>query len=191
MIVATVVLAGCAYGLVPDRQSTATTVAVTPSDGGSPPWPAPADPYPGVKAAGLSIGPMGMAEHYHAHLDVFVDGKPVPVAADIGIDPQTGQMTALHTHDPNGVIHIEADKKGDTYTLGQIFKEWSVTLTPSQIGALKAGGGKTLAAYVNGKQTSGDPAAIVLKPHMQIALVYGKPDPSFTPPATYQFQPGE
>ncbi|MFF5209526.1 hypothetical protein [Streptosporangium sp. NPDC000396] len=42
---------------------------------------------------------MGMVEHYHAHLHIFVDGKPAPVAADIGIDPRTGDMTALHTHD--------------------------------------------------------------------------------------------
>ncbi|MFF5209527.1 hypothetical protein [Streptosporangium sp. NPDC000396] len=89
------------------------------------------------------------------------------------------------------MIHIEAHAKGDIYTLGQVFTQWGVTLTPSQIGALKTGNGKTLAAYVNGKQVGGDPAAIVLKPHIQVALMYGKPDPSFTPPATYQFQSDE
>ncbi|MEU7900863.1 hypothetical protein AB0B45_49560 [Nonomuraea sp. NPDC049152] len=191
---AALVLAGCGgSALAPDTQSmpAATAAATRPADRGLPPWPAPADPYPGIKAAGLSIGPMGMAEHYHAHLDVFVDGKQTPVAADIGIDPQTEEMTALHTHDTRGVIHIEAHKKGDTYTLGQLFQQWSVALTPDQIGALKTGGGKALAAYVNGKKVDGDPAAIVLKPHMQIALAHGTPDPSFTPSAGYQFEPGE
>jgi hypothetical protein len=192
-VVAALVLAGFAYGVVASTPTTAaaTATATTPADGGLPPWPTPTDPYPGVKAAGLSIGPMGMAEHYHAHLDIFVNGKPVPVAADIGIDPQTGDMTALHTHDTSGVLHIEAATKGDAYTLGQIFKEWGVTLTSNQIGALKTGNGTTLATYVNGKQVSGDPATIVLKPHLQVALVYGTPNPAFVPPASYEFEPGE
>ncbi|WP_191897692.1 hypothetical protein [Planomonospora parontospora] len=161
------------------------------SDGGLPPWTTPADPLPGIKAAGLTTGPMGTAEHYHAHLDIFIDGKPVPMAADIGIEPVSGTMTALHTHDSRGVIHIESHTKGDTYTLGQLFTQWGVTLTADRIGALTAGGGKTLTAYIDGKRADGDPAAIVLKPHMQVALVYGTPDLSFTPPAAYTFQPGE
>ncbi|NUW39524.1 hypothetical protein [Nonomuraea rhodomycinica] len=132
-----------------------------------------------------------MAEHYHAHLDVFVDRKPVPVAAGIGVDPKTGNLSPLHTHDTRGVIHIETDEPGATYTLGQLFKEWDVALTAGQIGALKTGGGEVLAAYVNGRKTGGDPAAIVFKPHMEIALVHGTPDPSFTPPATYRFAPDE
>jgi hypothetical protein len=190
-VVAALVLAGFTYSVLADTQTTAAATATTSPDGGLPPWPAPADPYPGVKAVGLSIGPMGMAEHYHAHLDIFVNGKPVPVAADIGIDPQTGAMTALHIHDASGVLHIEAATRGDTYTLGQIFKEWGVTLTSSQIGALRTGNGTTLATYVNGKQVNGDPAAIVLKPHLQVALVYGKPNPAFVPPASYEFAQGE
>ncbi|MEV0197152.1 hypothetical protein [Nonomuraea sp. NPDC050691] len=89
------------------------------------------------------------------------------------------------------MIHIETDKRGATYTLGQLFKEWGVALTSSRIGALKTGGGETLGAYVNGKKTGGDPAAILLEPHMQIALVFGAHNPSVTPPATHQFAPGE
>lgn len=186
-MIAVAVLATLGYGIVADRQS-----APTPSgDGGNPPWALPADPMPGIKAAGLSTGPMGTAEHYHAHLDIFVDGKPVPVAANIGIEPESGAMTALHTHDTRGVIHVEAHTTGDTYTLGQLFKQWGVALSADQIDALKTGAGKTQAAYVNGKPVSGNPADIVIKAHQQIALVYGKPDPTFTPPATYQFQKGE
>ncbi len=94
-------------------------------------------------------------------------------------------------HDTRGVIHIETDVKGTAYTLGQIFTEWGVTLKAGQIGTLKAGNGKTLTTYVNGQKLDGDPAAIVLKPHLQIALVYGEPDPSFAPPATYQFKSDE
>ncbi|MGW3353208.1 hypothetical protein ACWDA3_58805 [Nonomuraea rubra] len=185
-VVAIAVLAGLGYGIFTDRTATPAPAG----DGGPPPWPIPADPAPRIRAAGLNTGPMGTADHYHAHLDIFVDGKPVPVAANIGIEP-TEAMSALHTHDERGVIHVEAHTKGDTYTLGQLFTQWGVALSPTQIGALKTGGGKTLAAYVNGTKVSGDPAGIVIKARQQIALVYGKPDPSFTPPSSYTFQPGE
>lgn len=174
-------LATLGYGLLHDSPR---------PDGGPPPWPAPADPIAGIQAAGLTVGPMGMAEHYHAHLDVFVDGKPVTVAENIGVLSKD-EMTPLHTHDTRGVIHVETHRKGDTFTLGQLFQQWGVTLSPHQIGTLKAEDGKALTAYVNGKPISGDPAGIVIKAHEEIALVYGPPDPSFTPPAGYTFKPDE
>ncbi|MFG1708645.1 hypothetical protein ACFLIM_36140 [Nonomuraea sp. M3C6] len=185
-VIAVAALAALGYGIVQDREAESKPSG----DGGNPPWALPANPMPGIKAAGLSTGPMGTADHYHAHLDIFVDSKPVPVAANIGIE-QSGAMSALHTHDDRGVIHVEAQTKGDTYTLGQVFKQWGVALSVDQLGALKTGAGKTLTAQVNGKQVGGNPADIVIKAHQQIALVYGKPDPAFRPPATYQFQEGE
>ncbi|MCK2213276.1 hypothetical protein MF672_005620 [Actinomadura sp. ATCC 31491] len=163
--------------------------APRPADGGTPPWPIPADPLPGIRAAGLAPGPMGHAEHYHAHLDVFVDGEQVEVPADIGIVGE--EMAPVHTHDDRGVIHIESHHKGDVFTLGQIFKEWGVTLSASQIGALKAGGGKVLTTVVDGRPYAGDPASLVLTGHQQIALVYGTPDPSFRPPARFTFKSDE
>jgi len=53
----------------------------------SPPWPVAADTAAAVRAAGLPmLEQEGMVEHIHAHLDVIVDGRPVPVPASIGID---------------------------------------------------------------------------------------------------------
>jgi hypothetical protein len=172
------------YGVVQGRPG-------SPAGGSGLSWPVPADPQPGIRQAGLDLGPMGQAEHYHAHLDVFADGKPVPVPANIGVDASSGAMSAVHTHDTRGVIHIEAHTKGERYTLGQVFTQWRVLLSANQVGPLKSGGGKTLTAYVNGAKQTGDPAAIVLAPHQQIALVYGSSSASFTPPASYRFQPGE
>ncbi|HCC38650.1 MAG TPA: hypothetical protein DEQ49_01720, partial [Arthrobacter bacterium] len=44
-----------------------------------------------IKAAGLDIlNAEGTADHYHAHLDVFVDGKPVTVPAEIGFSFSAG-----------------------------------------------------------------------------------------------------
>lgn len=156
-----------------------------------PPWPAPTDVYEPVRAAGLSLGPMGTAEHYHVHLDVMVDGAPVEVPADLGIDPDSGAMSALHTHDTDGVLHVEAAEKGQPFTLGQLFTEWNVRLTETELGALSAGRGKTLAAYVHGERADGDPAMIRLQPHQEIALVFGPKDQEVDIPQNYDFEPGE
>ena len=81
-----------------------------------PPWAAPADVAARVANAGLNLGPMGTAEHYHPQLRIIIHGAEVPVAANIGVDPRTGAMSALHTHEPDGTIHIEADRVGEVFT---------------------------------------------------------------------------
>jgi hypothetical protein len=107
-----------------------------------PPWPAPTDVAAWVASAGLDLGPMGMAEHYHPHLRIIINGKEVPVPANIGVDPATGAMSALHTHESDGTIHIEADKAGEVFSLGQLFILWGVKLTPTQIGGMQANHGQ-------------------------------------------------
>src|SRR5690348_2649465 len=63
-------------------------------------WPAPSDATAQAKAAGLPmLGQEGQVLHIHSHLDVFVDGKPVTVPAEIGIDLARQQISPLHTHD--------------------------------------------------------------------------------------------
>jgi hypothetical protein len=150
----------------------------------APPWPAPTDVAARAEAAALPLGPMGTAEHYHAHLDVLVDGQSVPVPANIGVDP-SGQMSALHTHTPDGIVHIEAERKGQTFTLGQLFTEWNVALGPDRVGGLTTGGadGKTLAVHVNGTKATGDPAMVRFAPWQEIALVYGSSDQQVEIPA--------
>lgn len=161
-------------------------------DTAKPPWPVPADPVAGAKAAGLDVKPMeGTAKHFHAHLDVLVSGKPVEVSANLGIDPSGQAMSELHTHDTRGVVHIEAPTANKRYTLGQLFQEWQVTLSASQIGGLKADGTNTVSAYVDGKKQTGDPATIELLPHREIALLYGPAGAKVNIPASYKFEQGE
>ncbi len=156
----------------------------------APPWAAPADASARVAAAGLPmLGAEGQVLHIHAHLDILADGKPVVVSALIGIDESAASISPLHTHDTSGVIHIESPVKA-TFTLGQFMTEWNVQLSAQQIGGLKAGGGKELRAYVNGKQTKGDPAAIVLHAHDEIALVYGPAGQSVKVPSSYAWTNG-
>lgn len=175
----------------PDEQPSAAAPVSQPTPNsygrtGMSPWPLPANADAGAEAAGLDVAPMsGVAQHFHAHLDIFVNGKRVPVPAGIGIGDSG--MSPLHTHDGNGVIHVEAPTQGNTFILGQLFNEWNVRLTDSQIGGLQEGQGNTLVAYVNGKKVPGNPAAIELKPKRQIALVYGPNPDSVDVPPSYDF----
>lgn len=156
----------------------------------TPPWSLPADVPARVKAAGLNLGAMGTAEHYHAHLDILIDGKPVGVPANIGIDPNNGAMSAVHTHTDDGVIHVEAATKGQTFTLGQLFTQWNVRLSATQIGSFADGNGNSFQAYINGKEISTDPAMIRLSERQQIALVYGPEGAKVTVPDSFKFGEG-
>ncbi len=138
-----------------------------------PSWPAPSDVADRVAAAGLDLGPMGMAEHYHPQLAVFVGDQPVPVPANIGVDPATGAMSSLHTHSPDEILHIEADVPGEVFTLGQFFTEWGVDLTTRQIGAVHAKPGEAVAVTVNGHSYNGDPAALRPEPNQEIVVRLG------------------
>lgn len=81
-----------------------------------PPWPVPVDPVAGARRAGLDVQPMeGTAKHFHSHLDAIVDGEPVVVPANLGIDPSGNAMSELHTHDERGVLHVEAPTADKRY----------------------------------------------------------------------------
>jgi hypothetical protein len=145
-----------------------------------------------IKAAGLDIlTAEGTAEHYHAHLDVLVGGKAVTVPAEIGfsfgVDAQPNGISALHTHDTSGVIHIEAPTAGLKYTLGQVLSEWGVLDGKDATGAPHGGtGGWT--AYVNGAKQSAPVSDVVLKAHDEVVLSFGSaPSPV---PGSYAFPAG-
>lgn len=159
-----------------------------------PPWPAPMhDNAKYVDAAGL---PAFTSEktlvHYHAHLDIIDDGKPVTVPADIGIVFKNGQAVAispLHTHTPDGVLHVEAERNAK-FTLGQLFTEWGVRLSSTCVGGLCADRSHEIAFAVDGVPYEGDPGEIALKPHEEIAIVYGAKGNLPKPPASYNFPKG-
>lgn len=157
------------------------------------PWNRPDNQQAQVKAAGLSLTPQEMLNvHYHAHVDVLVNGEPVPVPAGLGINigpngtkPAHGEpgIAPLHTHDTTGVLHIEAPRD-DTFTLGQAFVEWGVLLNSRQAGAYR-----NVRVFVNGKRYGGNPANLVLQKHQEIAVVAGQGDVHV--PSSYDFPPGE
>lgn len=160
-------------------------------------WPAPKDPLERTVRAGLAPEPKEfLIHHVHAHLDVFLDGKPIAVPAGIGIsihDPAVHKMkepdgsfsyggidpacrkaciSPLHTHNNSGVLHTES-KTPKPNTLGQFFTEWGVRLSESCVD--KYCDPKPVAFYVNGKPLEGDPRAIELTDGKEIAVVIGTP----------------
>jgi hypothetical protein len=153
----------------------------------------PSDARADIAAAGLTPeSAETTAVHYHAHLDVIVNGEAVTVPAEVGYvfsDGKPTGITALHTHDTSGVIHIESPAN-TPYTLGQFFTEWGVALSANRVGGLVAAGKDGLHVYVDGKPFTADPAGIVLAPHQEIVLWYGGSAPQ-NPRATYAFPAGE
>ena len=190
VVAGTVVLAACGS----DKKDASGPAGATSTDSkpaaSSVSWPAPADASAQVKAAGLPmLGQEGQTLHIHSHLDVYVDGKTVTVPAEVGIDLAKQQISPLHTHDTSGVVHIESPVKKD-FTLGEFMTEWNVPISTTGLGPLKTGGGKELHIYVNGKEQAGDPAALKLAAHDEIAVVYGAPSDKVKVPTSYNWPQG-
>jgi hypothetical protein len=124
-------------------------------------------------ATNVPCGPSEvLSRHEHAHLTIVVRGQLGPVPANIGISAT--QICWLHTHDPSGIIHIEA---GDnrTFTLADFFGVWRQPIGQRFIDAERAGSGESVQATVNQQPYSGSPETIVLKDHQDIVLELGPP----------------
>ncbi|NUP52129.1 MAG: hypothetical protein HOW97_33125 [Catenulispora sp.] len=175
--------------------STPSAATTSTSDGSSAAvtstsWDRNPDQASTAKKAGLPmLGNENLQVHYHAHLDVIVDGQKIPVPQYIGIDENAQTITALHTHDASGILHIESDK--DTpFTLGQAFTEWGQPLSTTQVGPVAIGADKTVKLIVNGKEVSGDPAQYVLKAHDEVVVWVGAKDATPQVPSSYAFASG-
>ena len=81
-------------------------------------------------------------------------------------------FSPIHTHDTSGIIHVESPTVRP-FTLGELFDVWGVRFTPNCIGSDCNNGGAKLRVYVNGHLATGDPAAIRLTSHEEIAVTYG------------------
>ena len=206
-------LAGCTSGGKPGtRPSVAPTVtnytappSALPVPGSTvtmstdpAPWAPPAvvdggkDSAAYVAAAGLPYNEEMLQVHYHAHLDIVVDGKPVVVPPYLGFvatGTKVDGLAPLHTHDSSGVIHIENNVQA-AFVLGQFFVEWGVRLTSTCVGGYCADATHDLAFFVNGKPYTGDPTRIVLSKHEEIAIEYGAKGKLPKPPSAYVFPNG-
>jgi hypothetical protein len=71
-----------------------------------------------------------------------------------------------------------------------VFSEWQVSLSEDNLGALRTGGGEIVRVFVNGTQRNGNPGAIMLGAHDEIAVLYDKPQSGETIPRNYDFSGG-
>lgn len=194
-VAAVAVIAAIVAGVVLMRGgSNDSTAAVVPQQSelaglqtGPAPW------NPGLDTLPDRLDPVGVHAlttegqvlHIHQHLDIFVNGKHEPVPQGIGI--YDGQfLTELHTHDAAGIMHVESPTARN-FDLGQFFGVWGVRLNADCVGGY-CRQVTPWTVYVNGKPYSGDPAALVLREHQEIAFVIGKPPKKI--PSSYKFAPG-
>jgi hypothetical protein len=179
------VVAAAAHG--PSRGRAARASAALGLQGGPAPW---APDYGSLTArlAALRLpGQSDTAFHIHVLVRIVIDGRPVPVPAQIGIDPQGRFLAPLHTHDASGIVHIESDRPFP-FTLGQFFTIWGVRFGDARIGGLAGRGDRRLRVYVDGRPVA-HPAAHVLRAHDRIVVGFGTPG-SFPTVDRTPFPPG-
>lgn len=137
-----------------------------------PPWPAQAV---GLfkRLASLNFPPVG-DESYHAHVlvTVYRDGQQVPVPPTLGYNTR-GEHSSLHTHTPDGVIHMEADNPYP-YELAHVMTAWGVAFDRNRLGSDTTSGTKGAHVYVNGQPAPDVP--VVLKDKDNVVVAYGTED---------------
>ncbi|HEY5062391.1 MAG TPA: hypothetical protein VII52_12700 [Gemmatimonadaceae bacterium] len=142
----------------------------------------PAQQVPAGAATGQPIGGMscdaqeGSRIHIHQHLVILDHGKSVPIPPNVGQPAGKRCIYWLHTHTPDGVIHIEAPQNR-SFTLGDFFMIWGEPLSRSRAASATAARGQSLRVWVNGKRFAGDPRKIALAPHADIVIEAGPPFP--------------
>jgi hypothetical protein len=134
------------------------------------------------QAAGAPIGGIscdaqeGQRIHIHQHLVIFDHGTEVAIPRNVGQPSARPCIYWLHTHTPDGIIHIEAPLDR-TFTLGDFFKVWGQPLSRTQAATATAAKGAKLQVWVDGKRFMGDPNLIRLKAHTDIVIEAGPPFP--------------
>jgi hypothetical protein len=130
-----------------------------------------------------------LVSHVHTHLTVFVNGKARVIPYGIGIPGAEAVATPhgafvetgscfywLHSHQEDGVVHVESPSSALSFTLGQFFKIWGQPLSPTQVGP--ATGKLTVFFTAPGKKVGiykGNPADLPLGNHYQIQIDVGTP----------------
>ncbi|KND51882.1 MAG: hypothetical protein ABA06_01315 [Parcubacteria bacterium C7867-001] len=111
-----------------------------------------------------------MAGGFHVHpiLEIVANGENVSVPTNIGV--QQTCMTALHTHTPDGVIHVESPEKRD-YTLADFFAVWKQPFSKDEILGFKADANHRVRITVDGVEVDSFEST-VLKDKERIVISY-------------------
>ncbi len=80
----------------------------------------------------LCVNHEGLSAHYHFNLELFVNGDPEVVPANISIE-SSSCYRPIHTHDSTGYVHVElpTNYQGNNPTVGDFFSIWGQTLSPN------------------------------------------------------------
>lgn len=123
--------------------------------------------------------------HYHAYLEMYVNGQEYDVPANTGI-PATLNGTPciypLHVHPgENDIVHIETQTSSTVYTLGAFFDIWGQQLSATQFGSYKADAThKLVFEYFDnsGKlhHWTGSPLNMPLTVHETVVILYNSPN---------------
>ena len=127
---------------------------------------------------GIACQPMeATGFHIHAHLEIWLDGRRVEIPAGIG--GVSGCWYWLHTHTPDGIVHIEAPRDMG-FTWGQFFAIWgkaAPVIPPDAKVWVDREDGKGSLPY------AGDWHSLVLTAHQKVSIGTGDFTPqSFTFP---------
>lgn len=90
-----------------------------------------------------------MADGFHIHstLEIVVNGEAIPLPVNIGV--QETCMSVLHTHTPDGLIHVESPEKRD-FTLGDFFAVWEKPFSKDEILSYKTDATHRIVVTVDG-----------------------------------------
>ena len=116
----------------------------------------------------------GQRIHIHQHLAIFDHGRPITIPQYIGIPQGARCIYWLHTHTPDGIIHVEAPVDR-SFTLGDFFAVWGQPLDVRHAASAMTKRGEQMQLWLNGKRYSGDPAKIPLTAHADIVIQVGPP----------------
>jgi hypothetical protein len=137
----------------------------------------------GRPIAGISCDQMeGSRVHIHQHLLIIDHGKPVTIPADVGRPEARNCLYWVHTHTPDGIIHVEAPQDR-AFTLGEFFDIWGQPLSRTAAASATAPRGSALRVWVEGTPYTGYPREIILARHADIVIEAGPPyskPPRFT-----------
>ena len=124
-----------------------------------------------VERAGLKAG---NDPHVHPKLNVIVGERAISVAPNMVIG---AVHTPLHTHEPDGVIHVEGAQDA---TLGQFMALWGVDIERDRLGPYRTQGPNRLRMWVKAPKAKAfeerppDPS-LRLEDRQEIYLFYGPP----------------
>jgi hypothetical protein len=146
------------------------------------PGPAPAAVANGQPIDGIRCDAMeGSVLHIHQHVAILDHGKAVPIPPDVGRPFVAACLYWIHTHTPDGIIHIESPNF-KSFTLGELFDVWGEPLTRTDVAGAKPKKGERVVVWVDGRPYAGDPRKIDLTNHLDITIEVGPP---YTKPAPF------